>query len=281
MHCSHQDLEESARTLLELRVILRFKNQHRSCQTSSEELNFACLAMDVWFLSALHDSINNWLSKFVYGCRAKDGCCTSHLSSTSFHMTRFTRSQFCGKIIAYEIRWACFGWNPIQYSMNMYWRSLVQIPSWSAHEDVHKYLYLHLAICCTSSGSKTHLRSYTMKQIGESERERESKFVVKVSVMIARIGLTIYLKNSLIFLSQKHLGWESWLFSFFLHLNFAQDSRTESSCLFLHGTLFWHLGALKGIMSDLRITMQRRRLQSHSTVSRKDSLLPSLDFKDF
>lgn len=135
-------------------------------------------------------------------------------------MTRFTGSQFCGKIIAYEIRWACFGWNPIRYSMNMYWRSLVQIPSWSTHEDVHKYLHLHLAICCTSSGSKTHLRSYTMKQIGESERERESKFVVKMSVMIARIGLTIYLKNSLIFLSQKHLGWESWLFSFFLHLNF-------------------------------------------------------------
>lgn len=205
MHCSHQDLEESARTLLELRVILRFKNQHRSCQTSSVELNFACLAMDVWFLSALHDSINNWLSKFVYGCRAKDGCCTSHLSSTSFHMTRFTRSQFCGKIIAYEIRWACFGWNPIQYSMNMYWRSLVQIPSWSAHEDVHKYLYLHLAICCTSSGSKTHLRSYTMKQIGESEREREQ--VRRKSVGNDSTNWPDYLFEELTYFSVTKTSW--------------------------------------------------------------------------
>lgn len=185
MHCSHQDLEESARTLLELRVILRLKNQHRSCQTSSAEPNF-CLLGDGCLIprcparldQELAIQVRLWLS-----CQRwqQVRCCTSQLSSTSFHMTRFTGSQFCGKIIAYEIR-SCFEWNPIQYSMNMYWRSLVQIPSWSR------------------------------------EREREQ-------VRCQNFG-----NDSMN--TQKHLGWEGWLFSFFCILIFTQDSRTESSCLF-------------------------------------------------
>lgn len=247
--------------------------------------------MDVWFLSALHDSINNWLSKFVYGCRAKDGNRSGVARVTSVQhpfiwpdlqdlnsAARSSHMKYAGLVsdgTQSDIQWIC-----IEEAWSKFQAEVLMRMCTNTYTSILQFAVLVQA--------RRHTSEVIRWSKLERARERESKFVVKMSIMIARIGLTSYLKNSLIFLSQKHLGWESWLFSLFLHLNFRTG--------FSHGEFLsffaWH-----------PLLAPRRPQRHHVGLAHYDAtpptpkpldsfvegfldgsqskLLPSLNFKDF